>query len=107
MFLLIDVWRAYHSISWYLNTCIILSIGNSFKTCIISVDLGKAFKRFSLFNRYIPILNPIARHIEDILGYHKLSVDTLNALVIRTYNFPKNFFLSVLHDQTSVDSLLT
>jgi len=30
----------------------LLSVVNSFKTCIISVDLGKAFKCFSLFNRY-------------------------------------------------------
>jgi len=46
------VWH--RSISCGTLICFV-SVGNSFKTCIISVDLGKAFKRLSLFHRYIPI----------------------------------------------------
>jgi len=33
----------------------LFAVGNSFKTCVISVDLGKAFEHVSLFNRYILI----------------------------------------------------
>jgi len=69
-----------------------LSVGNLFKTCIKYVDLGKAF----------PVLNRVAISIEDILKYHKMSFDTPNTLVIRK---DKMFFLSVFHDQTSVESL--
>ena len=56
-FLLLSTCMSKQSILWYLNFICLLSVGNSFKTFIMSVDLGKAFKRFSLFNRYIPILN--------------------------------------------------
>jgi len=55
----------------------LLSVGNLFKTCIISVEQGKTFKRFSLFNRYISILNRVAKSIEKILlRNHKISSDT-------------------------------
>jgi len=63
----------------------LLSVGNSFKTGIISVDL----RRFSLFNIYISILNRVAKSIEDILRYHKISFDILNMLVTRKYRFSK------------------
>jgi len=36
---------------------------------------------------------------------YKISFDTLNTLETRTFRFLKIFFLSVLHDQTSVESL--
>jgi len=39
------------------------------------------------------------------LKNNKISFDTLNTLVTRTFRFLKIFFLSVLHDQTSVESL--
>jgi len=48
----------------------LLSVGNSFKSCIIYVDF------FSMFNRNIPILNRVARSIDDILRYEKVSFDT-------------------------------
>jgi len=81
-------------------------ISNSLYTCIIFVDLGKAFKRFSMFNRYIPIVTRVAKPIEDILRYHKTSFDTLNTLVTRTnFLLLTIFILSVLQDQTSVESL--
>ena len=92
-FIFVDV-----CISLFCGTLIcLLPFGNSFKTCIISVDLGKAF----------PILNRVAIHVsaEDILRYHTISFNTLNMLVTRKYRFSKKIFLSVLQDQTSVESL--
>jgi len=65
----------------------------------------KRLNAFFLFNRYIPILNQIAKSIEDILRYHEISFDTLNTMVTRKYRFSNSFILSVLHDQTSVESL--
>jgi len=65
----------------------LLSAGNSFKTCIISVDLGKALQGFDPSNRYIPILNQVAKSIEVILRYHILSFDTVNTLVTRNSRF--------------------
>ena len=69
----------------------LLSVGNSFKTCIISVGLGRALQRFSLFNRYIPILNRVAKSIEELLRYHKISFHTctLNTLVTRKHSFSR------------------
>jgi len=55
----------------------------SSKTGIISADFRKALQRFSLFNRYIPILKQVAELIEDILRYHIISFDTLHMLVTR------------------------
>jgi len=73
----------------------LLSVSNSFKTCIISVDLGKAFKCFFHFNRYIPILNRVAKSIENILRYHKVSFDTQDTLVTKIIGFRKrSFFMS-------------
>jgi len=69
----------------------LLSVGNSFKTWMISVDLRKAL-RFSLFNRCIPILNRVAKSMEDILRYHKIPFNTLNTLVTRKYRFSKISF---------------
>jgi len=60
----------------------ILTVGNSFKTCIISVNLGKALQPVFLLNRYIPILNRVAKSTEDILRYHQIRFDTLNTLVM-------------------------
>jgi len=49
---------------WHCGPLIcILSVGNSFKICIISVDLGKTLVTLFLFNRYIPILNRVAKSI--------------------------------------------
>jgi len=56
----------------------LLSDGNSFKTCIISVDLGNASVILFSFNRYILFLNGVAKSIEDILWNHTISFDTLN-----------------------------
>jgi len=42
--------------------------------------------------------------IDDILGYHKISVDTLNTLARRKYRYSKKIVLSMLPDQTSVES---
>jgi len=93
LFFLVDaIWHS--SLSCGTLICL-LSVGNSFKTCIISVDLGKALQHFSLFNRYNPILNPVAKSIEDILRYHQIRLDTLNTMVKRKYRvFEKNFFTS-------------
>ena len=44
-------------------TCLLL-VGDSFKTCIISVIFRKALQRFSMFNRYFPILKQVAKSIE-------------------------------------------
>jgi len=47
-------------------TYYLLLVGNSFKTCVIYVDLKKSLVTFSLFNRYILILNRVVKSIEDI-----------------------------------------
>jgi len=69
----------HNSLSGGTLICLLL-VGNSFKTCMISVDLEKALQRFSLFNRYIPILNRVAKFRKDIhvLRYHKISFNALN-----------------------------
>jgi len=106
-----------------------LSVGNSLKTCILFVDLGKALvthfpvEQIHVHSNFKPVdlqiallmllpvqqihsnLNRFAKTIEDILGYHKTSFDTINMLVTKNYRFLKIFFLSVLHNQTSVESL--
>jgi len=85
-FFLLSTCVGYNSVSCGILVCL-LSVGNSFKTCIITVDLRKGWQRFSLFNRYIPIFNRVAKSIEDILRYQKISFDTLNKLVTRKYRF--------------------
>jgi len=62
---------------------IFVDLEKAFKTCILSVDLEKAF---FLFKRYI------AKSIEDIFRFHKISFDTLNTLVTRKYRLSKSFF---------------
>ena len=52
----------------------------------------KSVSNTSLFNRYIPILNRVAKSSKDILRYHKISFDTLNTLVTSKYRFLKMFF---------------
>jgi len=81
--------RRVNGITVYLVICI-LSVGNLFKTCNISVDLGKMLPRFSLFNRYILILNRVAKSIVDILRYHKIMFYTLNTLVTKHIGFRKS-----------------
>ena len=56
-------------------------------------------------NRYIPIINRVAKSIESILRYYKISFDTLNTVVTRKYRFLKKIFLTVLQNQSSVEFL--
>ena len=76
LFFLLSTCVGHNSLSCGTLICL-LSVGNSFKTCIITVDLYKALQCFSLFNRYIPILNRFAKSIEEILRYHKISFDRI------------------------------
>jgi len=71
-----------------------LSVGNSFKTCIISVEQGKALQQ----TIYIPCLNRIAKLKKHILRYHNISFDILNTLVATNIEFREE-----THDQTAVD----
>jgi len=48
---------------------------------LISIDLGKVLVMVFPVQQIIPILNRVARSIEDILRYHKISSDTLHMLV--------------------------
>ena len=50
-------------------------------------------------------LNRVAKLIEEILMYHKISFDTLITLVTRKYMFSKQKQNRGLHDQTAVDYL--
>jgi len=91
LFFLLSTCVGHSSLSCGTFICI-LSVGKSFKTCTISVDIGKAFERISLCNRYILNLNRVAKSIEDILRYNKISFMKLNTLVTRKYRFSKVFF---------------
>jgi len=80
----------------------LLKVGNSIKTCIINVDLGKAFITLQqMHSNFKPSCEIDRGHV---LVPQK-SFDTLNTLVTRKYRFSKIFFLSVLHEHTSVESL--
>jgi len=95
--LLTCVWQR----SLFCGTLIyLLSIGNSFKTCYTSVDLGKALVALFHAEQIHSIFKPIAKSIEDILRYHKICFYTLITSVTRKYTgrFSKIFFLSVLLD---------
>ena len=69
--------------------CLLL-VGNSLKTYICSSR--ESDSNASPVQIHIPILNRVAKSIEDILRYHKISFDTLNTLVTRKYRFSKNSF---------------
>jgi len=64
----------------------LLSIGNLFKTCIISVDLGKTLVTFFPVQQIHSNFNRVAKSIEDILRYHKISFDTLNSKYVGIKN---------------------
>jgi len=74
-FFLLSMCVGHNSLSCGTIIYVFLSIGNSFKTCIITVDLGKAF------------LNRVAKSIGDIFRYHKIIFDTISMLVTRKYWF--------------------
>ena len=67
---------------------------------VLETDLKRHFMKtcffllstLFLFNRYIPILNQVAKSIEKILRYYKISYDTLNTTVTRKKGFPKFSF---------------
>jgi len=87
-FFLLSTCVGHNSVSYGTLICP-SSVGNSFKTCIKSVDLGKTLPHFSLFNRSIIILK-----LPHWLRYHKISIDTLNMLVSRKCRFSKKIFFS-------------
>ena len=109
-FVLLSTCVRHSSLSCGTLICI-LSVGNVFITGItcIPVDLGNAQVMIFLSNRNIPILNRVAKSIEDILGYHKICfIHYIRCLQENDNNVcfrEKEILLSVLHDQTSVESL--
>ena len=56
----------------------------------------KHYYQFSLFNRYILILNRVAKSIEDIFWYPKISFDTQNLLITRKCRFFEMFLFKCL-----------
>ena len=66
------------------TTTKLAAIGWQFtKNVHISVDLEKHLNAFTLFNRYISILNRVAISIEDILRQYKVSFYTPNTFGTR------------------------
>ena len=63
----------------------LLSVGNSFKTCITSVDIGKAFNQIDRGHIKVP----------------QISFDTLDTLVTRPYRFYKLLFKCVTRSDFS------
>ena len=73
------------------GTLICLSlVGNSFKTCIISIDLGKALVMLFPVQQIHSNFKPSCQIDRDIII--KVCFDALNMLVTRKYRFKKNLF---------------
>ena len=71
----------------------LLSVGNSCKTCIISVDLGEALVTLLPVQQMHYIFNRVAESIEDIERYHKISFATPSMSVTIKYMFSKKIVL--------------
>jgi len=81
-FFLFSTYVGHGSLSCGTLICLLLSVGNSFKTYIIYVDLRKLGNAFS-FSTDTFQLNRVAKLKEDKIRYHKISFNTLNTLGTR------------------------
>ena len=82
---LLSTCKGHSSLSCGTFKCI-FSVGNSFKTYI-------CWSLISCLTDTFQFLNQVAKSIEDLLRYHKISFDTPNTLVTRKCRFSKKSLL--------------